>query len=236
MSSSRDFRDLGGADPWRLLGVRRDAGAEEIKRSYRRLSRNHHTDVGGDADQQARLNRAYEILSDPNRRAGYALLLQRKSEPPTADRREPEPEEEAPDPFQWSSGPAPGSPPPRQNTYAAPPHDETYPAPPYRDPYTAPRHDDPYKAPPYRDPYTAPRYDDRRYEQPASARTGGLSGHAVAALLTVVICQPVSIVLAIKALRTMRRSGKRGKTIAWLALFLDLAVIAFTVYDRILTS
>jgi hypothetical protein len=224
MSSNRDFRDLGGADPWKLLGVGRDAGAEEIKRSYRRLSRDHHTDVGGSADQQARLNRAYEILSDPNRSAGYALLLQRKSQPPPARKPEPEPE---PDPFEWNTGPAPGSPPPRQNSYSAP---RQHTAPRSEDPYA-----DPHQAPPYRDPYTAPRYEDIHYEQPPTTR-GGLSGQAVAALLTVVLCQPISIILAIKALRTIRRTGQRGKTLAWLALFLDLAVIAFTIYGRIHTT
>lgn len=237
MSSSRDFRDLGGADPWKLLGVGRDADAEEIKRSYRRLSRNHHSDLGGNADQQARLNRAYEILSDPARSAGYALLLHRKSEPPADSRPAPEPEEPAQDPFQWTSGPAPGFPPPRPNPYAGPrdnpppPYRSRYNTPPHQDADSAPPYQDPHKAPPYREPYTAPRYDDTYYAQPP--RRGGVNWQAIAALITAVTCVPVSILLSISALRTMRTSGERGKALVWLALAINVAVVAFTVIGRI---
>lgn len=237
MSASRDFRDLGGADPWKLLGVGRDAGAEEIKRSYRRLSRNHHSDLGGNADQQARLNRAYEILSDPSRSAGYALLLHRNSEPPADHRRRPEPDEPVDDPFQWASGPgpttgAPRSTPPRQDN--VPPYRSRYTTPPHQDSHSAPPYQDPYKAPPYREPYTAPRYDDTYYAQPP--RRGGVNWQAIAALITAVTCVPVSILLSIAALRTMRSSGERGKTLVWIALAINVAVVAFTVWGRIVVA
>ncbi|HWD80278.1 MAG TPA: DnaJ domain-containing protein [Kribbella sp.] len=212
MSSSRDFRDLDGADPWTLLGVRRDADADEIRRSYRRLSRSHHTDVGGDASHQAKLNRAYEILSDPARRAGYAQLLDGPPEPPPI--AEPAPDEPPADPFEWTSGPTPTyTPPPRQ------PYTDPFIAPPYQQtPYQQPTYQDipdPYVAPPYRGPYT---------EQ---TQKRGVNAKAIAALPTALFCMPLSIILAFQALRTMRWSGERGKTLAWIALIVDVLAMAY---------
>ena len=46
-----------------ILGVGRDAGAEEIKRAYRLKARLLHPDVGGSADQMKQLNEAREALT-----------------------------------------------------------------------------------------------------------------------------------------------------------------------------
>lgn len=63
------------ADHYELLGVSRDASTEDIKRAYRRLARQHHPDVNpGDAAAETRFKEitvAYEVLSDPQRRARY---------------------------------------------------------------------------------------------------------------------------------------------------------------------
>ncbi len=63
------------ADHYQLLGVARDADAAELKKAYRRRARELHPDANpGDADAEARfkeLTRAYEVLSDPQRRAYY---------------------------------------------------------------------------------------------------------------------------------------------------------------------
>jgi len=61
-------------DPYELLGVSHDADAEAIKKAYRRLARQLHPDVNPDPATQERfkeVSRAYEILSDPQKRAMY---------------------------------------------------------------------------------------------------------------------------------------------------------------------
>jgi DnaJ-class molecular chaperone len=61
-------------DLYEILGVRRDATEEEIRRAYRTLAREHHPDVSGDPAAEERFKEiagAYEILSDPDKRARY---------------------------------------------------------------------------------------------------------------------------------------------------------------------
>ncbi len=61
-------------DPYEILGVARDADADSIKKAYRRLARQLHPDVNPDPSTQERfkeVTRAYEILSDPQKRASY---------------------------------------------------------------------------------------------------------------------------------------------------------------------
>jgi len=58
-------------DLYELLGVPRDASAEDIKRAYRRQARQHHPDAGGDEDDFKQVTHAYQVLSDPQKRARY---------------------------------------------------------------------------------------------------------------------------------------------------------------------
>ena len=62
-------------DYYQLLGVSRDASADELKKAYRKLALKYHPDRnGGDADATERfkqINQAYEVLSNPDKRARY---------------------------------------------------------------------------------------------------------------------------------------------------------------------
>lgn len=58
-------------DPYEVLGVPRDADAAAVKSAYRRKAQDAHPDKGGEAEDFQRLNRANEILSDPEKRAKY---------------------------------------------------------------------------------------------------------------------------------------------------------------------
>lgn len=53
------------------LGVPQDATADDIKQAFRRASMKAHLDRGGSEEQQQAVNRAYEVLADPQRRARY---------------------------------------------------------------------------------------------------------------------------------------------------------------------
>lgn len=62
-------------DPYEVLGLDRNASADEIKSTYRRLARRYHPDVNpGDPEAEERfkeIGEAYSILSDPERRERF---------------------------------------------------------------------------------------------------------------------------------------------------------------------
>ena len=65
------------SDPYEILGVSRDASSEEIKQVYRRLARQHHPDTSDDPGAEERfkdITRAYEVLSDPQKRQHYDMF------------------------------------------------------------------------------------------------------------------------------------------------------------------
>jgi len=62
-------------DPYKLLGVAKDATAEEIRKAYRKLAKKHHPDLnpGNKAAEETfkLVSAANELLSDPEKRARY---------------------------------------------------------------------------------------------------------------------------------------------------------------------
>jgi len=66
---------------YKILGVKRNASASEVKSAYRKLARQRHPDVNGGSEQAARefdlIARAYRVLSDPQERAYHDYQLTR---------------------------------------------------------------------------------------------------------------------------------------------------------------
>jgi curved DNA-binding protein CbpA len=58
-------------DPYEELGLPRDATDEQIKAAHRAGVRKNHPDAGGDPERFALVQRSYEILSKPERRARF---------------------------------------------------------------------------------------------------------------------------------------------------------------------
>jgi curved DNA-binding protein len=64
-------------DYYAIMGVPRDATAEQIKQAYRKLARKYHPDVSKEANAERRfkeVGEAYEVLRDPQKRVAYDQL------------------------------------------------------------------------------------------------------------------------------------------------------------------
>jgi len=55
------------------LGVEKTASPDELKKAYYKLSKSAHPDKGGDPEEFKKINHAYEVLSDPQKRQMYDL-------------------------------------------------------------------------------------------------------------------------------------------------------------------
>ena len=62
-------------DYYEVLGLRKGAGEDDIKKAYRQLAKKYHPDMNpGDKDAEAKfkeVNEAYAVLSDPEKKAQY---------------------------------------------------------------------------------------------------------------------------------------------------------------------
>ena len=54
-----------------LLGVKKNATNDELKKAYRKKALKEHPDKGGDPEKFKDISKAYETLSDPQKRAAY---------------------------------------------------------------------------------------------------------------------------------------------------------------------
>lgn len=64
-------------DYYKILGVPREANADDIKKSYRKLARKFHPDVSKESNAEEKfkdLQEAYEVLKDPEKRKAYDQL------------------------------------------------------------------------------------------------------------------------------------------------------------------
>lgn len=64
-------------DYYSILGVKRNAKEDEIKKAYRKLARKHHPDISKDRDAEEKfkdIGEAYEVLKDPKKREIYDKL------------------------------------------------------------------------------------------------------------------------------------------------------------------
>lgn len=64
-------------DYYKVLGVARDAAADQIKHAYRKLARKYHPDVSKEANAEEHfkeVQEAYEVLKDPKKRQAYDQL------------------------------------------------------------------------------------------------------------------------------------------------------------------
>lgn len=63
------------SDPYQVLGVSKDASDDDIKKAYRKLSKQYHPDLNRDnpeaTEKFKEVNTAYEILGDKQKRAQY---------------------------------------------------------------------------------------------------------------------------------------------------------------------
>lgn len=58
---------------YEILGVDKNATTEDIKKSFKKLAMRLHPDKGGDADKFKKINEAYSVLSDKDKRDKYDL-------------------------------------------------------------------------------------------------------------------------------------------------------------------
>jgi curved DNA-binding protein len=69
--------DWATKDFYKVLGVSKDASADEIKKAYRKLARKYHPDVSKEANAKEKfqeVSEAYETLRDKEKRAAYDSL------------------------------------------------------------------------------------------------------------------------------------------------------------------
>ena len=60
-------------DYYKVLGVQESSNQDDIKKAYRKLSLKHHPDRGGDAEQFKKINEAYSVLGDKEKRRMYKM-------------------------------------------------------------------------------------------------------------------------------------------------------------------
>lgn len=58
-------------NPYETLGVSKSATLDQIHKAYRAKAKKHHPDSGGDPEEFKKIQRAWEVLSDPKKKEWY---------------------------------------------------------------------------------------------------------------------------------------------------------------------
>lgn len=239
---SHPLRDLGGADPYQVLGVTPDATPQEVTQAYRRLIRHLHPDVSPHDEEAAKLvNLAREVLRDPELRAEYDLSSARRSgqRPDGSAEADDLTDEEANDKSSTSAWDADDivtgvpTPPPRQgHPRTTPPRPGPAPPsgpPPWQEPPLnptrfgppTPHPESPYFQAPYNQPpYTAPH--PPVYAPPRSSTIS----LGVWALISCFLCGPVGLILGIVALTRRPPGSSSDRVCAIIAVVWSLIGLA----------
>lgn len=64
-------REVDNTKFYQVLGLDKSASVADVKKAYRKLAIRHHPDKGGDSETFKEICRAYEVLSDPEKRKVY---------------------------------------------------------------------------------------------------------------------------------------------------------------------
>jgi hypothetical protein len=211
-------RDLGGADPYEVLGVASDATRDEIVRAHRRRVREVHPDLpAGDAERTKLLHLARDVLLDPVRRGDYdrSLVAEPAPDPPAA------PAEPMPSGV-WETedviegiGRSPLRAEPR-----TPPPPMRPPTPAYHDP--GPAVYDPIGYPPY-----PPPYEPGPYPAPAPAAPQETLTLPIAALVSALFCGPIGLLLGLIALGKHWRYPGAGRVLAITAVVIGVVSLTW---------
>jgi DnaJ-class molecular chaperone len=58
-------------DPYKVLGIEKSADARDVKKAYFDLAKRHHPDKGGNEEEFKKIQKAYDVLSDPQKRGFF---------------------------------------------------------------------------------------------------------------------------------------------------------------------
>lgn len=209
----RAWRNLGGKDPYTILGVPRDASREDVTRAYRRLVRRLHPDLpGGSTEETTLLHLARDLLLNPVARAEYDSHT---TQPDPAD---PPPEPDLPGAWDTEDVVAGTGPVPAEPTYVRPPAPE----PPLVGEVVPERFMPAAGAYPYLPP-PQPYQGYPFYPSYAPVRESLVL--PIVALIMAVLVSPVGLVVGLVALARSRRGGA-ARTISIIAVAIGAGELA----------
>lgn len=220
------LRDLGGHNPYELLGVPATATRAEIHAAHHRLVKLVHPDrEGGDGHETTLLNVARAILLDQELRAEYdrAGTREKPQEPgtPEASPTEPSPVSTS----VWNDDDVVGGVAPPVTPNAGPPPPYVPPA--YQPPQYTQQHWQYYQPPPqYGQPYAQPYQPD--YQRRRPSKSGGVSPITVTGLVLATSCYLAPAGLVIGIIRMIKARNPTDRKLALISVIIGGAFSVFS--------